>query len=438
MSGLAVAPSVEGLVQARELHSWDRFLRWRPFVFVPGAVALTALLFLDPSPWRGPLMACGDALLIVFLLYERRRRRRATGPITGSLVVPMILQMAPILATGGLDSPFLTLLTVLALYAGAQAVRPAIVAAQCALIWSMGALQIRGVPPELLPRIFGGAAHAHTPLLVLATALCLTLVGFVSYWVGRTLRHGYDAAMAESVRARDEVVRQGAAHARELQVVCGEISHELKNPLATIRGLVELMALDAPTPRNAERLAVLLREAVRMQSSLEDLLDLARPLSPLDLAPVNLAALRAEVCSLHEGMSAAADVALSAPALAGEPRVVRGDFRKLRQVLVNLVQNAIEASSPGAAVTVAVRDGEGGAIVEVEDEGAGIEPALGDRVFEPGVTTKARGNGIGLTIARAIARQHGGDVVLRPRSPRGCVAALILPAERPAAGEVAA
>jgi two-component system, NtrC family, sensor histidine kinase HydH len=433
-----LAPSVKGLAETRVRHSWNRFLELRPFIFVPPALAVTALVFADPSPWRGPLMATGVGVLIAFLLHERRRRLRTKGPVTGSLLVPMLTQVVWFMATGGLDSPFLGIAGGLLLYGGAQGAPPSLVVAQTAMIWSMALLQIRGFPPDLLPRIFGGPAHAHVSALVLATAASQTLLSALMYWVGRTLRHGYDAAMAESVRARDEVVRQGAAHAAELQAVCGEISHELKNPLATLRGLVELMALDAPTPRNGERLAVLLREAVRMQSSLDELLNLARPLSPLHLSPVDLAALRAEVCSLHEGLCAAAGVELAAPALSGTARVVRGDRRKLRQVLVNLVQNAVEASAPGATVTVNVRAEGERAAVEVEDEGAGIEPAVGERAFVPGVTTKANGNGLGLTIARAIARQHGGDVVLRSRSPRGCVAALVLPTAGPAAEEVLA
>jgi signal transduction histidine kinase len=374
-------------------------------------------------------MVVGAILVIGFLLLERRRIRRTpgSGRFAGSLVVPVVLQVIPVLVTGGLDSPFIGMSVALAAYMGGQAASLSLVFLQSALMWGIGLLQIAGFPPQLMPRIFGGAEHAHTPALVLTTAALQTFVCFFAYFVGRMLRHGYDVAMAESVRARDEMVRQGAAHAAGLQSVCGEISHELKNPLATVRGLVELMALDAPKPRDAERLAVVLREAVRMQASLDELLNLARPLSPLDLAPVDLEALRAEVCSLHEGMGAAAGVTLAAPARADGHSAVRGDYRKLRQVLVNLVQNAIEASVRGATVTVTVRDREDGVAIDVEDEGVGIEAAVSDRAFEPGVTTKARGNGLGLTIARSIARQHGGDVVLRSRAPRGCVAVLALP-----------
>ena len=427
-------PSLEELVEAGEWRSWTRFQASRLYFSVLGSIGFMVFAVLDPAPGR---RAGGLGLAIaalVFIAYERRRLRQVARETCWSLIVPISIQVSAIALTGGLDSPFLGMSAVFTCYVGAQAGRRRLVVAQAALFVALAWLHVERAPILSVPRIFGGSASSHTPGYFVTTALGQSVVCFASYLIGRALRHGYNTAMAESVRASDEVVRLSAAHAVELHAICGEISHELKNPLGTVRALVELMALDTPSPRNAERLAVMLREATRMQASLEQLLTLTRPLSPLHLAPVDLEDLCAEVCSLHEGMSAAAGVALAAPPTAGERRGLQGDFRKLRQVLVNLVQNAIEASSPGATVTVVVREHEDGARVEVEDEGKWIDAEVAARAFEPGVTTKAKGNGLGLTIARAIARQHGGDVVLRPRSPRGCVATLVLPALPPGEG----
>jgi len=98
-------------------------------------------------------------------------------------------------------------------------------------------------------------------------------------------------------------------------------------------------------------------------------------------------------------------------------------------VLINLVQNALDASPPGGEVRIAAERSEtGGALVRVLDRGRGVDPVLGESVFLPGITTKANGSGLGLTIARSLARQHGGDLLLRSRTGGGTEALLVLPA----------
>jgi len=93
------------------------------------------------------------------------------------------------------------------------------------------------------------------------------------------------------------------------------------------------------------------------------------------------------------------------------------------------VQNALDASPQGDQVRVVAERGEGGgALVRVLDRGRGVDPMLGESVFLPGITTKSNGSGLGLTIARSLARQHGGDLVLRGRTGGGTEALLMLPA----------
>jgi signal transduction histidine kinase len=109
------------------------------------------------------------------------------------------------------------------------------------------------------------------------------------------------------------------------------------------------------------------------------------------------------------------------------------DPRKVKQVLMNLLHNAVEASPPGGRVTVeVVSTASGHARVSVRDGGSGLLPEVASRAFEAGVTTKAKGSGLGLTVARALARQHGGEVTLESGPAGGCVAALVLPRELPA------
>jgi signal transduction histidine kinase len=395
----------------------------RLYFFVPLAAAVTVAAFLDPAPWRGPLVLL-DLIAFAGLLVHNARLRRSGRPMRANLATAIVFQTVLLFATGGLDSPLLGFTAALATLIGGRVGSPGLVALQLATIWAAALAQTRGFPPDVVPSVFGGKEHGHSPALLLATAGGYSLCIGISYITGRKLFGGYAAALTESVRAREELLAETAAHGRELQAVSGEISHELKNPLATIRGLVELMALDAPTERNAERLAVLQRETVRMQSSIEELLNLARPLSPLELGLVDLARVCQEVCALHEGVAEAAGLTLE---VRRARLAAHADERKLKQILMNLLQNAIDASPRGGVVTVSVHDEGDRAALVVADAGHGLDPELGARLFEPGVTTKERGAGLGLTIARSLARQHGGDLVLCARAPRGCEARVTLP-----------
>jgi signal transduction histidine kinase len=210
----------------------------------------------------------------------------------------------------------------------------------------------------------------------------------------------------------------------ELTQLSGEIAHELKNPLASVKGLAALLSRRSPS-EEPEAMTVLRREVDRMQTILEEFLNFSRPLVPLNLTFADLSAITSEVSALHEGMSEMRKVQLQLDAEV--PVVVHCDPRKVRQILVNLFQNALDVTAERGRLFIRVSDQGECAEVTIDDEGKGLDPTLTDRVFEAGVTNKPGGSGLGLAVARGLARQHGGDVLLVNRAEGGCRATLRLP-----------
>jgi signal transduction histidine kinase len=208
------------------------------------------------------------------------------------------------------------------------------------------------------------------------------------------------------------------------------VAHEINNPLGVILGYAKLLRRRAEGGV-AEDLAVIEEETLRAKEIVEGLLDLSRPLAA-ESEPVDLRALcdavvgRLREAHLLEGVQVSVDG--TATALGSPP--------KLRQVVHNLVKNAAEAAGPGGTVTVRIDAGPSQAEVVVSDSGAGISADVRDRLFEPFLTTKPRGTGLGLAVSRAIARAHGGDLSAVDAPGGGARFALRVPAR--ARAEVAA
>ena len=397
----------------------------------PAAVAMVWLAFAEPAGWRRTFLLVLAVAIPGFFVFEWLRYRRhgyTAGAVPFNLAIAILGQAAVTFATGGLGSPFVYVMVPLAMLAGVFVRWPragALLAFQVAAIWTFAAIGATGAIRDFnLPELGGGPRVGGPPAYLYAHAVGMTAVIAMTGGVGRAVHHAFNGIIRRFAGAIQESLRSHAERAEELTALSGEIAHELKNPLASVKGLGALLAQGIPEGKPAERLAVLRREVDRMQSILDEFLNFSRPLVPLALGDVDVAGLCREVAALHEGIGRERTVELQ---VRGEGVVARCDPRKVRQILINLVQNALDASPTTAAVEVEATAGPGVARVRVLDRGRGPDPALGDAVFSPGVTTKARGSGLGLTIARALARQHGGDLVLSTRPGGGAVAELTLP-----------
>lgn len=202
------------------------------------------------------------------------------------------------------------------------------------------------------------------------------------------------------------------------------IAHELNNPIGVILGYAKLLRR-RDNVVDPKVLAAIEEEAERCHQVIEGLLQLTRG-GLLHAIPVELRA-------LADGVLARLRVKGCPPGMAIEIHghaTAQGDESKLRQVLTNILENAIEACGErGRVVILIIDDYKPGIVaIEVTDTGPGIPPGTRDRIFEPFSTTKPAGSGLGLAISRAIARAHGGDVFVVSTTDRGTTFRISLPA----------
>jgi len=209
------------------------------------------------------------------------------------------------------------------------------------------------------------------------------------------------------------------------------VAHEVNNPLATISTYTQMLQRREGLPEEArEDLEVVAGEIRRIQEKLRNLLDLSRVQSPVksDLA---LDPLVREVTDLARHEAAARGISLQLT-LGADGRTLRGDRSGLKQVLWNLLGNAIEAQQAGGRVAVrtGVEDGPPASFhLEVEDDGPGIPDHVMPKIFEPFFTTKevGQGTGLGLAVVYRIVQGHGGSIEVENCVPRGCRFRVVLP-----------
>jgi signal transduction histidine kinase len=425
-------------IQRQEMSRlFGLFTRAR-LTLIPALVVLFAWTWwVDPTGWRIIILAVAvPVLAAIFVIEFRRWQRRGLSrhAIDRNLVVGILAIVTFSAVSGGLQSPFLPVMVVLTVAIG-------LFGSPAVATWLMGLEMFTVVVFTILEltrgdlwlRIPSLSGEGRIPTIRTWTAaVTFTVLLALSRQLGRFVRRAFDAMLRRTVRAQSESLRAHAERAEELTALSAEIAHELKNPLASVKGLAGLLApaLAAAGGKGAERLAVLRHEVDRMQAILDEFLNFSRPLVPLALGDHDAGELCREVAALHEGLAHERGVEIEVEA--ADPAPARCDPRKVKQVLINLVQNALDASAPESVVLLRAQAVPGGgALVVVADRGRGLDAALGRQIFDPGVTTKAQGSGLGLTIARALARQHGGDLSLASRQGGGTEATLRLPGPEP-------
>ncbi len=203
----------------------------------------------------------------------------------------------------------------------------------------------------------------------------------------------------------------GALQAAERLAVLGRIAaalaHEIRNPLGSIMGSIEMLGESPSLTEDDKRLCeIVQREARRLNDLVGDMLDLSRRRPPTAEA-TNVTRLAREVVALAAHAVRGSDVGVRYEGPDEEATLARCDGPQIRQVLWNLVRNAIQASSAGSTVVVRVEVEEHHVTLAVDDQGPGIPDDARARIFEDFFTTRTHGAGIGLAVVRRIVEDHG-------------------------------
>jgi signal transduction histidine kinase len=223
----------------------------------------------------------------------------------------------------------------------------------------------------------------------------------------------------------------GQLASRESLAAVGEfaasLAHEIRNPLTAVR--VDLQTVEEQLPEDSglrEPLESALAEIERLNLTVKNTLEVARRgqigSQPVELAdPLSAAARAARPAFEARGAT------LTVEAAPEPPLTVRGDAGALEQIFLNVIQNAAQALEAGGAAVVRVDRDSDSAVVTVHDDGAGIPAEVLERVFDPLFSTKKGGTGLGLTIARRIARAAGGDIHVESGGGEGTTVVIRLP-----------
>ncbi len=254
----------------------------------------------------------------------------------------------------------------------------------------------------------------------------------------RDLTHSVNE-MAQRLAQFQETARR-TERFRLLGQVSGGLAHQLRNGLTGARLAVQLFARECAGRVDTAALDVALRQLTLLETHLKRFLDLGRQ-GPSRLAPCSLPALVGEAVELLRPQCKHACIELRwAPPAADA--VVNGDAGQLGQLILNVLGNAVEAAGPGGNVEIRLATPEtpfsrdpkgerGDLILEVSDSGPGPPPEVAERLFEPFVTGKPEGVGLGLAVARQVAEAHGGRIGWRREEGR-TVFRIELPGAAPA------
>ena len=245
--------------------------------------------------------------------------------------------------------------------------------------------------------------------------------------------------MVEQLReSREEIERlhrtqmSRAEHLSTLGELATGLAHEIRNPLAGIAGVIEIIGRDLPSTSPARAVVKDVRlEIAQINRIVTDLLDTARPRPPqIRPSDLNTTVEHAVMLARQQVLSTPIKIELKK---ATDLPDVEHDSDQIHQVLLNLLLNAVQAMDGAGTVHVEISSASGFATVSVSDTGRGIAPEHLPNIFRPFYTTKGNGTGLGLSLARRIVEEHHGRIEVSSVQGKGTEFQVFLPFKRPAA-----
>jgi signal transduction histidine kinase len=207
------------------------------------------------------------------------------------------------------------------------------------------------------------------------------------------------------------------------------LAHEIRNPLGSIEGAAQILEQPQTTEEmRSEFLGVIRKECRRLSRLLTNLLDFARPRQPefqeVDVRPVvdSVVALLAHTAQ-QSGVELRKHLPASLP-------LVESDSEQLKQVILNLAINAIQAMPDGGEIEISAAEKNAGIVIAIKDQGSGIPAENLEKIFDPFFTTKDGGTGLGLSVAHQIITQHGGVITAERNVDRGMTLSVMIPIRR--------
>jgi signal transduction histidine kinase len=227
-----------------------------------------------------------------------------------------------------------------------------------------------------------------------------------------------------------------AEHLATLGEMATGLAHEIRNPLAGIAGVIEIIGRDLPATSPARSVVKDVRQEIaRINHIVTDLLQTARPHPPkVRKSDLNTTVEHAVMLGRQQAVAKSVEISLHKDPTLAE---VEHDSDQIHQVLLNLLLNAVQAIDTNGKVIVTLRSEGNAAIVEVADNGRGISPDQLPNIFRPFYTTKGDGTGLGLSLARRIVEDHQGRIDVSSTLGKGTTFSVVLPLQRTEASNAA-